>query len=392
MFYKASDRFINMVIHRSEIEMSINKTELLFDSNNVVIVIDTNQIYDNYHLNSPRFQFMLNAIEKLGFKMAIPEVVVEEVVSKYNEKLAKTLNDYNGHARDLKRLVTLDKIEELKDFNIVKHVRVYKNYLLRLIRRYGVVLPYPEVSHSFFAKKAVQKKRPFNSNGTGYRDALIWETIKNISNKDGKTVVFISNNSADFSKGKGNESRILHDDLTFELNNKDSVLYYTNIDAFNEEFISSHMEKAGDLDDKFGFHIEKWLNANVFPLLKENEDWGSLSTGLPPDVCRYYLLKAERTKKPVIIEAYNTDDNRLYMKVRTLVSLELSVNVDYKDFEYHFEVRDWLGFGIEPFDYLSVSHHDSIELVFDMIINEETGNIESSELVRIESDYGYIDY
>lgn len=372
--------------------MSEIKKSMLFDSKSVVVVLDTNQIYDNFFMDTPRFQLMLSSMETLNYKLIVPQIVFDEIIYKYKEKLENTFNAFNSQATELKKLVIEEKFSCPAEFDAIKHEKAYKDFLLVKIRKYGELMPYPAVSHEDLARKAMAKSKPFNNKGAGYRDALIWESVKSIANVEMKTVAFITNNSADFCKGKGDDSCMLHDQLLNEINTKENIVFFLNVEAFNEDFLAKHLVKISNLHDQLGNSIEKWLNANIYPVIKANQDWGHFSTGLPRGACRYFLQKCERISKPSIVEAYKIDEVKVFVKFKTNIRIYSLVGVDYCDFAFYRDIRDWVGFDFDILDCISVDHQHEIETYFDMIINTSNLCVESSELIGMKNENHHIEY
>lgn len=56
----------------------------------------------------------------------------------------------------------------------------------------------PDVPHVDLVRKAVMRQAPFNEKGAGYRDALIWETVKETLRTTTQGVTFVTRNSSDF--------------------------------------------------------------------------------------------------------------------------------------------------------------------------------------------------
>ena len=71
-------------------------------------------------------------------------------------------------------------------------------------------------------------KKPFDENGKGFRDALIWLSILDFAEIiEDRKVIFISNNHKDFSESKMN---LLHPDLIEETRLRNvEILYYISI-------------------------------------------------------------------------------------------------------------------------------------------------------------------
>lgn len=78
----------------------------------------------------------------------------------------------------------------------------------------GLILPIPDVPHARLIDKAATRTRPFDDNGNGYRDALVWASVLELLEVGGDRVILISDDKA-FSAT--NEPGQLHPDLLKEL-------------------------------------------------------------------------------------------------------------------------------------------------------------------------------
>ena len=86
-------------------------------------------------------------------------------------------------------------------------------------------------------------KKPFNVNEKGYRDSLIWESVKSLISKDNAhietslEVVFITGNYKDFLTDEGD----FHDDLLSELKiegiKSESIFALRSVRDFNNNIL-----------------------------------------------------------------------------------------------------------------------------------------------------------
>lgn len=154
-----------------------------------VLVIDSNVLIQN--------QKPSNALRLLGkeansgrVRVVIPEVVILETARKHREKVEKTLLAYRSHEEDLGKLIDIERSHISVD---LEHEEVARADLLReKILKLGATLdPVPTPSHTDLLQKALRKEKPFTSKDSGYRDALIWETVKKLAG-EGHHVTLIS--------------------------------------------------------------------------------------------------------------------------------------------------------------------------------------------------------
>ncbi|NJN33524.1 MAG: DUF4935 domain-containing protein [Saprospiraceae bacterium] len=188
------------------------------------IVLDSNIIIADFWMQSPAFVILFESSKKDKIELFIPQVVVDEVLNKYNQSIESSRSDINSKLKKFKNLtrstISFPIIENLiKEFNIK-----YRSHLDEIIKNHRIsIIDYPNTNHEFLARKAMLSLKPFNINEKGYRDCLIWENIKSlVSPNDVKIpatpeVIFITNNHRDFTTDKDKDKDKLHDNLVFEL-------------------------------------------------------------------------------------------------------------------------------------------------------------------------------
>jgi len=83
-------------------------------------------------------------------------------------------------------------------------------YLTERLARAGTIVPIPVIPHEQLVRRASERRHPFNEHGSGYRDALIWESVCDLASAG--PLVFLTQNSQDFGV-----SPDLHEDLRADL-------------------------------------------------------------------------------------------------------------------------------------------------------------------------------
>lgn len=111
---------------------------------------------------------------------------------------------------------TLDQLRAPQGGDLRPRKLAYREDLEQMIREAsGQIVPLPMTPHAQLITKAVARRRPFDAKGDGYRDALVWETVKGLLDAHPDPVVLVSNDHAAFSASK--ERARLAGDLVREL-------------------------------------------------------------------------------------------------------------------------------------------------------------------------------
>lgn len=201
------------------------------------IILDTNVIHNDYHLTGTRITTLCSSANNLNHTIYIPEVVIDEFVKQYKEEVDECTKLYNS---SLKKLIKL-KMMDPKSGLINSSYRDFEKKVYERLKELNVkVLDYPKTDHKTIVLKELYKKKPFKDSKKGYRDALIWESVKQFSKglKDSDKLIFISENTNDFAVKGGGQ---LHEDLEVDLTNAGInmkfVVYISRVDKYIEDII-----------------------------------------------------------------------------------------------------------------------------------------------------------
>lgn len=192
------------------------------------IVLDTTSIYRDYFLQRPATVEFLQGLHKIPAKLLVPEVVIDEMVRRYLRDLGSALQQLADAWQQISRLRAVTVPQGLS-LSVEERADRYREALLSRIAEFGgEVLPYPKIAHKELVARDLAGRKPFDQNGRGYRDALIWESVRSKTWGGHERVVFVSNNSTDFGKAPQ-----LHDGLRKEILNPDRVTLASSLQEVN---------------------------------------------------------------------------------------------------------------------------------------------------------------
>ncbi|MCO4237998.1 PIN domain-containing protein [Pseudarthrobacter sp. MDT3-28] len=191
-----------------------------------VVILDANPLFGLATLSSANFKKLL-ALAKTGdVRLVIPDVVVQELA----RQAAKDFNDRCSALRDAVTrfnrisgaaseigLVFTPSVAHVVGASSTDRATLY-DALSAFLRGMNVESPtYPDVSVEDLLARDLDYRKPFNENGKGFRDALIWETIRELCRGLAgleAQVVFVTKNHTDFCGGK---DKALHPHLRDEI-------------------------------------------------------------------------------------------------------------------------------------------------------------------------------
>lgn len=183
-----------------------------------VVILDTNALHGRKPLTQANSALLMALSKYRHVRLIVPEVVLLELSRQW-------LEDVQGKSTEVRTGVK-QLNEALVDFGLARvdvglpkpDRSVFYDYAENLFRSKRAEIPSPpEVSVRELLAKEIEVRKPFARLGTGFRDALIWETAREICNglsDPGTAVIFVTNNHNDFCDKKGGG---LHEDLRQDL-------------------------------------------------------------------------------------------------------------------------------------------------------------------------------
>lgn len=218
------------------------------------IIIDTNIINKDYKLHGKYIVTLSGAAAKLGYDVCVPEVVVDEIVSHYKDELLEAHDTYNKGVSKLKKLLLEMPKSIISELTVEDQLQKFREqYEGELQAKNIKILPYPNVDHKSIVAKELDKKKPFKDSQKGYRDSLIWETVKSelIPAKDlfdECQILLLTRNTKDFADKNG-----LHQDLKDELlalGYSDTVVeLVTDCEKFFKDVIQPEFEELDKIKE-----------------------------------------------------------------------------------------------------------------------------------------------
>lgn len=140
------------------------------------LFLDANVIVGNPLLRGRQWDAVADAVVSDALDLYVSELVVDEAVARYREgsslrerAAAKALKTWPPAAREL--LAQAISASQL-------FARDYEYHLRGRLDQMGAeIVDYPQPDHREIAARAIARSAPFDSDGNGYRDALLWHTF-----------------------------------------------------------------------------------------------------------------------------------------------------------------------------------------------------------------------
>lgn len=204
------------------------------------VVVDTTELRADLTLDT-RWTATIAAGSYGLLHLRIPNVVRLEsirhhdrMVSDGEREALKGLNVVRRYAPDPEYVIDAREITQICD-----QIRVEFPHMLEYTveRANGAFLDTPQVDHDTVLARAMQGRKPFDTNGKeGYRDALIWYSILELCRTlhGSDHLLFVTGNSRDFCDDKsGSLAQALRDDLD-QLESPPTVTLFPTLKALHD--------------------------------------------------------------------------------------------------------------------------------------------------------------
>ncbi|MCP3420323.1 PIN domain-containing protein [Nocardioides pinisoli] len=196
----------------------------------LLIIVDATALHRDWTMAGLRWEQMWSLTTRELVALAVPQVVAMEASRQFIEHTHATHMKAYQHGVELAKqhrrlsdagvpissgyVVAIDPApEELSRASVTTAIE-------RKVRESGgEVLPMPQVPHLAVVNRDLDRRKPFQPSGKGYRDALVWETlVERVSRcHEGQLVIFVTANAGDYLDKPGVLAAELAADLPEDL-------------------------------------------------------------------------------------------------------------------------------------------------------------------------------
>ena len=354
------------------------------------VILDTNILYADFNLSGNAFRIFIEGMPRISAEVFIPQVVLDETVAKYRQRIESVINAVNRSTGDFKQLTrasqdTLAITQSSQDLT-----KEYESYLAKRLDSIGAtIVPYPDTPHPAIVQRALLRRKPFKESGDGYRDTLIWESVLAVAKTSKGQVVFVTNNAKDFGIGPEVPTDLLQDLRERGLKD-DSVQVFGSLEALNQALVIPTLARLNKLAEEFAnervgaLSVVNWAQTN---LAREINRWG----------WDCYMLGLDQSHgttsiKSLKIMGITYDDVRVLPSSNLLVSatakaeLDIDVEVDWDDYVHEEGVRELFSDAQDRLDWGPKMLHVESSVAFTLVVEDETYQVLSSEIDEIEGE------
>jgi len=166
----------------------------------MLVIPDTSVFEEDLLLRSVQWRLLLENAAAANLTIAVPQVVLAEVVNRFREKVYKHIGTVTESLAVLNRLTDSHLDNPIKAEDPEHWIRWYRDQLRARIKgRGGQILKMPRIPHAKLVRRDLNRRKPFAESGKGYRDALIWETILQAVREGHNSIAFVCKDTRDFA-------------------------------------------------------------------------------------------------------------------------------------------------------------------------------------------------
>lgn len=204
----------------------------------MIAVLDTNCFNDDARAGRPKLQTILEAVRKEAIQVAVPEVVLEELEKQFAKRSKRTYREIAGAIRgqreELDKLgLPIPPIPEPDSNEIIG----YRERLEDSLEAAGARIVAIPTDLRPAVAWAVHRRKPFEQEGRGFPDAVIWLTVLQLAGENtGEEIALVtSDKDLAVSRSDPRLADELADDLEDAGRPRDQVRRVSGISVFVEE-------------------------------------------------------------------------------------------------------------------------------------------------------------
>lgn len=353
------------------------------------IVLDSTTFIADLRLQGTMFRVLRDAVAKAGYTLHVPAVVVEEVKNKYRERLTKAVDELASKYEDLERLGVPDKPPDFGGAWFDAQCALYDDHLKRWLRdRQAELLPVPDIAHESLIHRALSRRRPFSDKGTGYRDALIWESVLRLAAAQDDEILFVSGNTHDFAMAEGGLHEDLKGDLLERGLSEERVRLVVGLDALVNAFIKPDLQRLDEIREALRGSAYEPLDiaaalTEIIPSLVSGRELRGRDLGLPDDVEEGTVISAYDVEEIDVTDVLQLPDGELFIQVDATVTCEVEYSTHVVE-----RVRLGSNYGIDEYDTfkrrVKETSEKELQVALQMTFDPTTREITSTDVDYIQ--------
>jgi hypothetical protein len=241
-----------------------------------LLVVDTSELWQevkNEVVSEIFEKFWDEHGDKYTLELNIPEVVKGEIVFQHTTSALKALDRANNQFENMSRAANKKYQHSITPSKIKKDVELKVSRWLKSKNSIIVDTPIDDIAWSELIEKSIWRRKPFTEDHNtekGFRDSLILETLKSISNKNTSSdIAFVT------------RDKLLRESAIEEFKGNKKVACFESIEQFSSylklmdekltaDFIKSIQKRAREKFHDASTHTGLLLNEGIIRFIKDN--------------------------------------------------------------------------------------------------------------------------
>ncbi|MBQ1022969.1 PIN domain-containing protein [Micromonospora sp. C95] len=218
----------------------------------MLVVLDANALTADPRLTGSVWELLAARVSAGYDTVVVPAVAFIEVVANQRREAAVVRQVLDKHGPRLRKLGADDAASAFRG-SLDRLAAGYETWLQERLATLGFVVDaMPDVDHETLVKWATQRRRPFNDNGGGYRDALVWSAVVARLARTHADAAFLVSGDKTFTADGGE----LHPDLATDLPQGGSVMVVPTAAKLAEVLFASLRGTTGpDVDPRLSAYV-----------------------------------------------------------------------------------------------------------------------------------------
>lgn len=167
----------------------------------IQVLLDANAVGIDPPLGKIEHRVLLDAHRSGGVALVVPQLALREAVSAWKREVTSQLGKLHSTRQKLAKFAPSYSVN-VPAFDLDHAADDLLTELSQVLETARVEMPgTPSADHEELIDRAINRRQPFDRNGSGYRDALLWQIAREYADK-GNEVLLVSNDPAAFAQGR----------------------------------------------------------------------------------------------------------------------------------------------------------------------------------------------
>lgn len=336
---------------------------------NLYIVFDTN-VFKGFGvggnakpLDTTNGKVLLKLREKNKIRLFVPSVVLQEVSRQWIDEYYKRKSELEESVQKFNNVTKMLNVSfDLPGPEVCSYSRdaIFKLAQDVLVKKGLKILPMPCVALEQILLRDLDRRKPFDEKGRGFRDFLIWRSVcelHSLDNGEYFKIIFVTNDGDFLDKKSG-----IHEDLQKDLPNSDrDVIVVNNMDTLlKHPLIEPHVEEIQrEIRVEIEWELKKKVSEELKGLIDKpvslfdyGEPGGVGGGPINTPIVEGDFVDIRVIEESVVYETYSLNDtfsgDSDLLTVKVEVDVECSIEgfvykSDYYMYEWDLEIldQDW---------------------------------------------------